>query len=445
MKTALYTGLRFLEDVIRGDSVLKHLLRLRRMRDADPEFIREYQFAALKKLVDFAYKNSPFYTRKFDEQGVKPGDIKTLDDFAKLKPVTREEVQDHTFEFISRGYNSEKLIRSSSSGSTGQPISLFQDKAAYSAGRAGVLMGWELSGMKLGDKIITLWGNRETIETRWSKPMSRLKAAIYRDKRIPVDRFVDESYFKEILDILKKRRGGYIFGYSHAISGIANYIKERGIEFERKFDGIYTTAEKLIPQNRAIIEEVLGPVYDCYGSREILAKAYQCKERKGYHIIEPNVIFEAEDFEGKTKDIVVTDLWNYAWPLIRYKIGDLISGEFGGCDCDCTWKTFPEIIGRTTDILRLPDGTVMHPLYWWIYDLSKYWYTFKKVQFARVAEDKMVFRVQLFENEKYEFWDNMKEDLEKRFAQVGMKFEVKLVDRFPVYPGFKHRSVVDET
>ena len=46
--------------------------------------------------------------------------------------------------------------------------------------------------------------------------------------------------------------------------------KEHNIEFERKFDGVFTTAEKLNPQNRAIIEEGLGPVYDCYGSREIL-------------------------------------------------------------------------------------------------------------------------------------------------------------------------------
>ena len=224
MITTFYTGLRYLEDVVRGESVSKHLRRLRRMRDADPEYIRDYQFKAMKKLVDFAYENSPFYRRKFDEQEVKPGDIKTFDDFAKLKPVTREEVQDHTLEFISKGYTREKLLESQSSGSTGQPITFFQDKTAYSAGRAAVLMGWELGGMKLGDKIVTFWGNRETIETKWSKPGSRIKAALYRDKRFPVDRFVDENYIKEIMDVLGKQRGGYIFGYAHAISAIAHYI-----------------------------------------------------------------------------------------------------------------------------------------------------------------------------------------------------------------------------
>ena len=226
---------------------------------------------------------------------------------------------------------------------------------------------------------------------------------------------------------------------------IYTYIKEHNIRFERKFDGVFPTAEKLNPQNRAVIEEWVGPVYDCYGSREVLGKAYQCKEQKGYHVIEPNLIFEAEDYEDGKKDVVVTDLWNFAWPLIRYKIGDLIAGEFGGCDCDCTWKTFPEIVGRTTDMLRLPDGTVMHPLYWFIYELSENWYTFKKVQFARVAEDRMIFRVQLFEDQNYDFMDAMEETLRKRFGEVGMKFEVQIVDSFPTYPGFKHRSVVDET
>jgi len=445
MKTTFYTGLRYLEDVVKGESVLKHLRRLRRMKDADPEFIRDYQFNAMKKLVAFAYENSPFYTRKFDEQGIKPGDIKTLDDFTKLKPVTREEVQAHSLEFISKGYQREKLHESHSSGSTGQPITFFQDKTAYSAGRAAVLMGWELGGMKLGDKVITFWGNRETIETKWSKPGSRIKAALYRDKRFPVDRFVDESYIKEIMAVLGKRRGGYIFGYSHAISAIAHYTKEHNIEFKRKFDGVFPTAEKLNPQNRAIIEDWLGPVYDCYGSREILGKAFQCKERKGYHIIEPNLIFEADDFQGETKEVVVTDLWNYAWPLIRYKIGDLITGEFGECECGCTWKTFPEIVGRTTDMLRMPDGTLIHPLFWFIDDIAKHWATFKQVQFARVAEDKIVFRVKLFEDQNYDFMDDMKESMQKRFAPLGMKFEVKEVDSFPIGPSGKHRSIVDET
>jgi len=445
MKTALYTGLRWLEDVSKGETVTKHLLKLRRMKEADPEFIRDDQFKAMTKLVAYAYENSPFYRKRFDEQGVKPGDIKSLDDFSRLKPVTREDVQAHTLEFITKDFKSENLLESHSSGSTGQPITYFQDKVAQSAGRAAVLAGWELAGRRMGDKVVTLWGNRETIENKWSKPGSRFKAYLYRDKRFPVDRLVDENYIRELLGVLVKQRGGYIFGYSHAIAAVAGYVKEQNIELERRFDGVMTTAEKLYPQNRALVEEALGPVYDCYGSREILGIAYQCRERKGYHIIEPNLIFEADDFLDDKKEVVVTDLWNYAWPLIRYKISDLIAGEFGRCSCGCTWKTFDTIVGRATDALKLPDGRLMHPLYWFIDDMAKYWPTFKQVQFARVAEDKVIFRVRLFEGQNYDFMDNMKEAMKTHFAKLGMKFDMEVVESFQIGPSGKHRSIVDET
>lgn len=445
MRRTVYSVFRLLEDVVKGETVTKHLRRLRRLKSADPEYIRDYQYKAMKKLVGYAYENSPFYRKRFDEQGVQPGDIKSLDDFAKLRPVTREDVQDHTLEFIAKPYKRADLMESHSSGSTGQPITYFHDKQTQSAGRAAVLLGWELAGRKMGDKVVTLWGNRETIEHKWSKPKSRFKAMLYRDKRYPVDRFVEESYIEEILDVLKKQKGGYIFGYSHAITAIAGQVREQNIEFERRFDGVMSTAEKLYPQNRALVEEVLGPVYDCYGSREILGIAYQCQERKGYHIIEPNVIFEADDFLDDKKEIVVTDLWNYAWPLIRYKISDLIAGEFGRCTCDCTWQTFDTIVGRATDILRLPDGSLMHPLYWFIDDIAKHWYTFKQVQFARVAEDELVFRVRLFEGQNYDFMIGMEKAMQERFSQLGLKFNVEVVDNFVIGPTGKHRSVVDET
>jgi len=445
MKTEIYTGLRWFEDVAKGETVTKHLLRLRRMKTADPEFIRDDQFKKLTKLIAHAYEHSAFYKKRFDEQGVMPGDIKSFNDFAQLRPLTREDVQDHTLELIAKNFKREELFESHSSGSTGQPITFFQDKLAQSAGRAAVLVGWELAGRRMGDKVVTLWGNRETIENRWSKPGSRLKAFLYRDKRFPVDRFVDENYVKDILDVLVRQRGGYIFGYSHAIAAVAGYVKERNIALQKRFDGVMSTAEKLYPQNRILAEETLGPVYDCYGSREILGIAYQCRERKGYHIIEPNLIFETDDFLDDKKEVVITDLWNYAWPLIRYKISDLIAGDFGRCSCGCTWKTFDTIVGRATDALKLPDGRLMHPLYWFIDDIAKHWPTFKQVQFARVAEDRVIFRVRLFEGQNYDFMDEMKEAMTRHFAKLGVKFDMEVVEKFEIGPSGKHRSVVDET
>jgi len=433
MKTALYTGLRYVEDIAKGESVTKHLLRLRKMKQADPEYIREYQFKAMKKLIAYAYENTSFYRERFDNQGVHPEDIKTLDDFSKLKPVTREDIQNHGSELISGKFNKDSLLTGHSSGSTGEPIVYYHDRQAYSAGKAAVLAGWELAGKKIGNKVITIWGNRDTIAHEWSKPGSRFKAILYRDKRFPADKFIDKDYPQEILDALIKRKGGFIFGYAQPIYLIACYAKERGIEFEQKLDGVLTTASKLFPNQRSMIEEVLGPVYDNYGSREILGKAYQCREKKGYHIVEPNLIFEAEDFKGNTKEVIVTDLWNYAWPLIRYKIGDLIVGEFGECECGCTWRTFDAIVGRVDELFVLPDGGIMHPLFWVTGDLMRHLFAVKQMQFARVAENKFVFRLQLFEGQDASFLDAFRESISNHFKGVS-EADVELVDSFPVGP-----------
>jgi phenylacetate-CoA ligase len=441
----VYATLRYCEDVFRKESVMKHLMRLRKLRDADPEFIRDYQFKAMKKLIAYAYENSAFYKEKFDAQGVKPEDVQSLEDFSQLECVTREDVQYRTEDMISKEFRKQDLLPGNSSGSTGQPITYYHDKQALSASKAAVLAGWELAGRRLGDKVITLWGNTQTVEREWSKPESRIKAKLYRNKRFPVDKFIDQSYSKEIAEVFAKQNGGYVFGYVNPIALIANYIKNNHILLKRKFDGIFTTAEKLYPHHREIMEEVLGPVYDCYGSREVQGFAYQCREQKGYHVIEPNLIFEADEFKAGTKEVIITDLWNYAWPLIRYKISDLIKGEFGTCDCGCTWKTFDTIVGRTWESIELPDGGVVFPLYWFTNLIHKYWGTFKQTQFARVAEDKLVYRVVLFEGRDYPYLEDIKRTGKEHLAKVGMKFDVEVVDSFPIGPSGKHRSIVDET
>jgi len=413
------------------------------MKKADPEFLRDYQFKTMKKLVAYAYDNTEFYRKRFTEQGVEPGDIGSLEDFAQLKPVTREDIQEHGLEVISKEFNRDSLLSGHSSGSTGQPITYYHDRQAYSAGRAAVLMGWELAGKRLGDKLITLWGNRDTVENNWATPGSRFKAMLHRNKRFPVDKFIEESYVQEILGVLAKQRGGFIFGYTQPIYKLACHAEEEGIRLERKFDGIMTTAEKLHPDQREIIEEVLGPVFDGYGSREILGKAYQCRERKGYHIIEPNLIFEKVDFAEDTKEVIVTDLWNYAWPLIRYKIGDLIAGEFGRCECDCTWKTFDTIIGRRNELMRMPNGGVLHPLFWVVDDIMKHYSKAKQRQVARVSKNKIVFRLQLFKDQDPSFVENLREAVAKRFKGI-IETDVEVVESFPLGPGGKHRSMVDE-
>jgi len=446
MNFSIYPLLMQLEDLQKGGNTRKHLARLRRMKDADPEYLHDYRLAALQKLLKHAYTNVPFYKKEFDAQGVKPEDIKSFADFSKLPALDREKVKSKTFDLFSKVHDRAAIKEGYTSGSSGTPMLFHYDQKSYSAGRAAVLFGWELAGKRMGDKMITVWGDRTTAEEKWPMLSSRLKAALYRNKRISSYSLSEEDKIRKALGIMQRRRGGYVFGYTNAIHTIASYAEEHDIAFEIKFDGVFTTAENLLRHQRRVIEDVMGPVYDGYGCQEILGMAYQCRERKGYHIIEPNLIFETEECVGGSREIIVTDLWNYAWPLIRYKPGDLVSGEMGrGCPCGCTWSMFERLDGRTTDVITAPDGRRIYYTLWLVISfVLDHYKDIKQFQWVKKAHDKLVLRL-LFNNGPDESIRNsIKVDLEPYFKDV-MHFEVEFVDKFETSPTGKHRVVLDLT
>jgi phenylacetate-CoA ligase len=240
-----------------------------------------------------------------------------------------------------------------------------------------------------------------------------------------------------------KQKGGFLQSYTSALYGIALYAQKHGIEVNPKFDGILTTAETLFPHQRRAIEEVFGPVYDGYGSHEILGIAYQCQERNGYHLIDPNVIFETEEFTGDLREIVITDLWNYAFPFIRYRIGDLMSGEMGPCSCGCTWRKIARIEGRVTDSLFTPQGGIFPITAIGFRVMKPYCPPIQQYQLAKVADNKVVLRLQIKENEHLDL-DMIKSLMEPNFKDIW-QLEVVRVDKFDVGPSGKHKVIVDET
>jgi len=438
-----YLGLRLLEDFIKGEKVTKHFFMLRRLKYADPELINQHKFDALKRLLNHAYLNVPLYKKLFADQDCCPDDIKSFEDFAQLPSLSREDIQGHTQDLISKTADIKSLRDGNSSGTTGRRLNFYYDAQAASAGRAAILIGWEMAGKCLGDRLTILWGNKIVVEEQWSTFGSRLKAKLYGTTRIPSYLITDETKLRQALNLMLKQKGGFLQSYTSSLYALALYAQKHGIKVEPKFDGILTTAETLFPHQREAIEEVFGPVYDGYGSHEILGIAYQCQERRGYHIVDPNVIFETEDFTGDLKEIVITDLWNYAFPFIRYRIGDLTSGKLSQCPCGCTWQRIERIEGRVTDALFTPQGGIFPITAIGFRVMRPYCPPIQQYQLAKVAHNKVVLRLQIKENQHLDL-DMIKSLMEPNFKGIW-QLEVLRVDKFEVGPSGKHKVVVDET
>jgi len=440
-----YKMLRRLEDVVSNEMVSDHLERLNDLKNANRKTLQDYRFDALKKMLNHAYDNVPFYRKRFRDNHITPNDIRSFKDFEAFPILTRKDIIENLKDIVSIKHKKETLISGSSSGSTGSPIHYFKDKSAYSAGRAAVLFGWELAGKRIGDKTITVWGNAKMVKEGWNRPLSRFKAFLYRDLRIAAYKLIDENRIKDAVKKISMRNGGYIYAYTNAIYSLALNARNRGIKLKRRFDGVLTTAETLMPRQREVIEDVFGPVYDGYGCGEILGIAFQCKNQKGYHLIEPNIIFEAGNrIDNNVSEIVVTDLWNYAMPLIRYKTGDLFEHYHEKCSCGCSWSLIGGIIGRISDLITTTQqGCLLIPSVFGSALLKDYPFI-RKYQLAKISNDLLSLRLQVDITPTQEVFNAIRSAMDE-YLNSSMRLEIELVDSFSLDKSGKHKIMVDET
>ena len=109
------------------------------------------------------------------------------------------------------------------------------------------------------------------------------------------------------------------------------------------------------------------PLVDMYTTQEFGYLALQCPEHDHYHVQSEHVIHEILDENGrpcatdKSGRVVVTDLHNFATPLIRYDIGDYATAG-APCDCGRGLPVITNILGRQRNMIMLPDGTSHWPI-----------------------------------------------------------------------------------
>ncbi len=167
---------------------------------------------------------------------------------------------------------------------------------------------------------------------------------------------------------LVREAPAYVLAYPTVIEAIALRIDERGIELPSLRE-VRTVSEALSSDTRALCERVLGvPLVDMYSAQEVGYIALQCPDHPHYHVQAESVLVEilADDGtpcrDGEIGRVVVTDLHNFATPLLRYELGDY--AEVGGaCPCGRGLPVLRRIAGRRRGMLRYPDGRTMWPVF----------------------------------------------------------------------------------
>ena len=144
-------------------------------------------------------------------------------------------------------------------------------------------------------------------------------------------------------------------GYSSSLAMLAREVRKKGVSGINPRI-IFGGAELVDPVSRKTIEEVFeAPFYDQYATIEFERMAWQCPERSGYHIDADSLIMEFLDAKGdevsagESGEIVCTSLFNYAMPLIRYKVGDF--GVPSDEECPCG-RMLPLLVGLRGGVIR---------------------------------------------------------------------------------------------
>jgi phenylacetate-CoA ligase len=360
--------------------VLQYCYELSRNQWLGPAELRRLQEKRLKEIINHAYNNVPLYKEKFDAQGVNPEDIRSLEDIQRVPFTTKEEVRDGIPDrSLARGFEPEDCLRASTSGTSGGSMPVFYDKRFLDYCMAAWRFRKRLAiGVKPWQKVMVIeyggFVTHDKSQDQTGKTTQERRRSHGRESLGPVVRLLRgkektvtiSSDAREVLAQVLKFDPKLIRGTPSYLRLLAEAMAESGVEgLGDKV--VRTEGEIADEETRRYLESSFGcKVYDEYSTWDFGNGAWQCTMREGYHIDADLLIMEVVRgnelaLPGERGEVVVTNLLNYAMPLIRYRVGDLAVLDDKACSCGRGLPLLKSIEGRQADCFTLPGGQLISP------------------------------------------------------------------------------------
>ena len=335
---------------------------LRTSQWLSPDNLRELQDRRLRRLIQHAARSVPYFRRGFAETGVSPFEIQTVDDLANLPLLSKDDVRNSVhFDLFAEDVRYRDLHKISTSGSTGEPFTVYADRFQLETRFATTVRALEWTGWRFGQRQLRLWHQKIGM-TSSQAFRERVDAFLMRRSFVPAFEMTEES-LEQLVQRIESWRPILIDGYAESFNLLAQYIAA-GRKLRHKPLAVVSSAQTLTMQTREQIEGALGAkVYDKYGAREFSGIAYQCGYSDEYHVMDESYVVEIlrdgrRALPGEVGEVVITDLNNYSFPLIRYRIGDLaVAAESDSrCPCGRGLSRIGPIQGRTQALVHCANG-----------------------------------------------------------------------------------------
>lgn len=381
----------------------------------------------IQKLIAHAVSTTEFY--KYYAPDTRLNDLPVVN-----KDTFREQYD----AFLSSSYKNAPDNRTMcTSGSTGTPLSMIQNKDKIYHNTAGGIFLGAAGGYYIGMKqaFIRVWVN--------NVKKSRLSLLV--ENLIMMDSSnMDDEGLAEMLDRIRRKRVKCLLGYSSALEEISRYLSAHHVDTSKfRVKSIIPISESMAPDFRKKLQEQFGcPVRAWYSNEENGIMGIQNRGDEGYQIDAESYYYEILKMDsdepaapGELGRIVITDLYNYAFPILRYDNGD--TAVASRKVKNGKYKLYlTELYGRRSDLIFDCDGKALTP-----YIITNNLWDVRGVkQFRFIQEDVT----------KYTLWlngDKEQMDVDEIIGRIrpylGERAElsVEYVDEIPVLQSGKRKYI----
>ncbi len=400
--------------------------------------LRKCQTNKLRKLIDHAYAHVPFYKELFDSNHLKPEDIRQIEDLEKIPVSTKRNIQDAPLDDItSQIHNRSKCVMIRTSGSSGTPLEIFYAKNDFSRLNMNWLRPLLAHNVKPWHRKMEITGPHNISTSKnWYNYLGLWKSRAISVFNTP----------QEWLDLLNSYKPDILYGYSGSLKLLAQHVRKGDLSHSSpRF--IFGVSDLVDQECRELVLATFQKkLIDLYGSAEAGCIAWECPECEGYHINIDTVIVEflnsqeSNSIENQGR-VIITNLYSYAMPIIRYDLGDIGALSDKKSTCGRELPLMKVIEGRADSFVVLPSGNRLSPMFF--FGIMK---PIKGIAHWRIFQDhasnisiwvvpSKEFSLQTIPSIKQRVEANIKEELD---------INIKVVDNIPSDRSGKVRAVISK-
>lgn len=317
------------------------------------EELQALQSERLVKQVKHVYDNVEFYRNKMDEAGIKPEDIKGIEDLHKLPFINKDDLRDQ-YPYGLLGKPLSDCVRiQSTSGTTGRRVVAFYTQHDIDLWDECCARAIVAAGGSNEDVVHVSYGYGLFTGGPGLNGGSHKVGSL----TLPMSSGNTDRQLQFMTDL-----GSTILCCTPSYAAyLGEAIKEKGIKDQIKLKAGIFGAEAWTEEMRHNIEESLGiKAYDIYGLTEISGPgvSFECEEQNGMHVNEDHFIAEIINPktgevlpDGEKGELVFTCLTKEAFPLMRYRTRDICILSRKKCSCGRTHIRMSKPLGRSDDMM----------------------------------------------------------------------------------------------